>query len=110
MRQIANKGKQHKILPYNPAKDFAPNALTSNAPFMLLVNPSLPIRSVGDLIAYVKERPGQLSYGSAGPGSPPHPSTELPQTTNRIQRGHRPHPRRAPAPPDLGGRPHPAAV
>jgi len=54
--------------------------LTSNAPFMLLVNPALPIRSVADLIKVAKERPGELSYGSAGPGSPQHLSMELLKT------------------------------
>jgi tripartite-type tricarboxylate transporter receptor subunit TctC len=67
----------HKNLPYDPGKDFAPIALTSNAPFLLLVNPSQPIHSVADLLALAKSRPGQLSYGSAGPGSPQHLSMEL---------------------------------
>ena len=55
---------------YDPAKDFAPIALVSNAPFLLLVHPSQPVHSVADLIALAKAKPGQLSYGSAGPGSP----------------------------------------
>jgi len=67
----------HKNLPYDPGKDFAPIALTSNAPFLLLVNPSQPIHSVADLVALAKSKPGQLSYGSAGPGSPQHLSMEL---------------------------------
>ena len=87
----------HKNLPYDPAKDFAPIALTSNAPFMLLVNPSLPIRSVSDLIALVKERPGQLSYGSAGPGSPQHLSMELFKTMTGINVVHVPYRGDAPA-------------
>ena len=87
----------HKNLPYDPAKDFAPIALTSNAPFMLLVNPLLPIHSVGDLVAYVKARPGQLSYGSAGPGSPQHLSMELLKTMTGINVGHVPYRGDAPA-------------
>src|SRR4051794_24840058 len=67
----------HKNLPYDPARDFAPIALIANAPFVLLVNPSLPVRSVAELIAYAKAHPGALSYGSAGPGSPQHLSMEL---------------------------------
>src|SRR5258705_89437 len=57
----------NKSLPYDPAKDFAPIALTSNAPFLLLVHPSQPVHSVADLIILAKAKPGQLSYGSAGP-------------------------------------------
>jgi tripartite-type tricarboxylate transporter receptor subunit TctC len=67
----------HRNLPYDPARDFAPVALIANAPFVLLVNPALPVRSVDELIAYAKEQPGKLSYGSAGPGSPQHLSMEL---------------------------------
>jgi tripartite-type tricarboxylate transporter receptor subunit TctC len=67
----------HKNLPYDPAKDFAPVALIANAPFVLLVNPALPVRSVVEFVAYAKARPGMLSYGSAGPGSPQHLSMEL---------------------------------
>jgi len=67
----------NKSLPYDPAKDFTPIVLTSNAPFLLLVNPSQPVQSVSDLIKLAKEKPGQLSYGSAGPGSPQHLSFEL---------------------------------
>jgi tripartite-type tricarboxylate transporter receptor subunit TctC len=87
----------HKNLPYDPARDFAPIALTSNAPFMLLVHPSLPVRSVAELIAYVKARPGQLSYGSAGPGSPQHLSMELFKAMTGINVGHVPYRGDAPA-------------
>jgi tripartite-type tricarboxylate transporter receptor subunit TctC len=87
----------HKNLPYDPAKDFAPIALTSNAPFMLLVHPSVPARSVAELIAYVKARPGQLSYGSAGPGSPQHLSMELFKTMTGINVVHVPYRGDAPA-------------
>ena len=67
----------NKTLPYDPARDFAPIALTSNAPFLLLVHPSQPVHSVADLVALARSRPGQFSYGSAGPGSPQHLSFEL---------------------------------
>jgi tripartite-type tricarboxylate transporter receptor subunit TctC len=70
----------HKNLPYDPGKDFAPIVLTSNAPFMLLVNEKLPIKSVADWIKWVKTHPAGLSYGSAGAGSPQHLSMELLKT------------------------------
>ena len=67
----------YKKLPYDPRKDFAPIALVSEVPSILVVDPSLPVRSVPELITFAKGRPGQLSYGSAGPGTPSHLFTEL---------------------------------
>ena len=91
----------HKNLPYDPARDFTPIVLTSNAPFMLLVNPSLPVRSVADLIKHVKERPSALSYGSAGPGSPQHLSMELLKSMTGMNIVHVPYRGDAPALTDL---------
>lgn len=91
----------HKNLPYHPARDFAPVVLTSNAPFLLLVNPSVPVQSVAELIKLVKEKPGQLSYGSAGPGSPQHLSMELLKTMTGINAVHVPYRGDAPALTDL---------
>ena len=91
----------HKSLPYDPAKDFAPIALISNAPFLLLVNPSQPVHRVADLIKLVKSKPGQLSYGSAGPGSPQHLSFELFKTMTGINVQHVPYRGDAPALTDL---------
>jgi tripartite-type tricarboxylate transporter receptor subunit TctC len=91
----------HKALPYDPAKDFAPIALVSNAPFLLLVNPAQPIHSVADLIALAKERPAQLSYGSAGPGSPQHLSMELLKSMTGIDVVHIPYRGDNPAVTDL---------
>jgi tripartite-type tricarboxylate transporter receptor subunit TctC len=87
----------NKSLPYDPGKDFAPIALTSNAPFLLLVNPEQPVRSVAELVALAKSKPGQLSYGSAGPGSPQHLSFELLKTMTGIDVVHVPHRGDAPA-------------
>jgi tripartite-type tricarboxylate transporter receptor subunit TctC len=87
----------NKNLPYDPGKDFAPIALTSNAPFLLLVNPEQPVRSVAELVALAKSKPGQLSYGSAGPGSPQHLSFELLKTMSGIDVVHVPHRGDAPA-------------
>jgi tripartite-type tricarboxylate transporter receptor subunit TctC len=91
----------HKSLPYDPAKDFAPIAIVSNAPFMLLVNPSEPVQSVGELIKLAKSNPGQLSYGSAGPGSPQHLSFELLKAMTGINVLHVPYRGDAPALTDL---------
>ena len=91
----------NKSLPYDPAKDFAPIVLTSNAPFLMLVNPDLPVKSVPDLINLAKEKPGQLSYGSAGPGSPQHLSMELFKMLTGTNLVHVPYRGDAPALTDL---------
>jgi tripartite-type tricarboxylate transporter receptor subunit TctC len=91
----------NKSLPYDPAKDFTPIVLTSNAPFLLLVNPDQPVRSVPDLVKLAKEKPGQLSYGSAGPGSPQHLSFELFKMLTGTNLVHVPYRGDAPALTDL---------
>jgi len=65
----------YKSLPYDPLKDFAPMALIGRVPFVLIVNPSLPITSVPELIQYAKDN--KLSYGSGGAGSPHHLYAEM---------------------------------
>src|SRR5712692_6498718 len=67
----------YKKLSYDPAKDFVPLALVAGIPFVLVVQPSLPVRSVTDLIKLAKEKPGQLMFATSGPGSPAHLQTEL---------------------------------
>jgi tripartite-type tricarboxylate transporter receptor subunit TctC len=90
-----------KTMPYDPAKDFAPIIHTSDAPFLLLVNPSLPVKSVSDWIKYVKAQPKPLSYGSAGPGSPQHLSMELLKSLTGTKLVHVPYKGDAPALNDL---------
>jgi len=58
-------------------RDFAPVALVSTIPFVLVVHPSVPARTLGELIAYAKANPGKLNYASAGIGTPPHMAGEL---------------------------------
>ena len=59
-------------LPFDPQKDLVPVTLLAEAPFLLVVHPSLPVKSVRDLIALAKARPGTLNYGSGGNGSSGH--------------------------------------
>jgi len=66
-----------KKLPYDPINDFVPVALLTASPFVLTVAAESPVKSVADLIALAKEKPGELNYGSAGPGTMHHLSTEL---------------------------------
>jgi tripartite-type tricarboxylate transporter receptor subunit TctC len=81
----------HKNLAYDPAADFVPLVLIAQAPFILIVNPSVPANSVQDLIKLAKENPGKLSYGSGGPGSPHHLYSELLKSMTGIQMTHVPY-------------------
>jgi tripartite-type tricarboxylate transporter receptor subunit TctC len=64
-------------LAYEPVRDFAPISLTHRQPNILVVHPSLPVKSVKDLIALAKANPGDLNYGTSGVGSTNHLSAEL---------------------------------
>lgn len=64
-------------LPFDPVKDFSPVSMIFTNANVLVVNASSPIKSVKDLIAYAKARPGHVNYGSAGNGSTPHLSGEM---------------------------------
>jgi tripartite-type tricarboxylate transporter receptor subunit TctC len=64
-------------LPYDPLKDFAPVMLVSSSSTLLAVHPSLPVRSVRELLALARSKPGELNYASAGPATNPHIAGEL---------------------------------
>jgi tripartite-type tricarboxylate transporter receptor subunit TctC len=81
----------HAKLPYDPTIDFVPLALVVASPYVLVVAPSLPVQSVADLIKLAKERPGQLSYASAGPGTPHHLFPELLKSMTGIAMTHVPY-------------------
>jgi len=81
----------HKKLPYDPAADFVPLALVVSSPYVLVVTPSLPVQSVPDLITLAKDKPGQLSFASAGPGTPHHLFPELFRSMTGIEMTHVPY-------------------
>ena len=62
---------------FDLVKEFSPVSLLASAPFFLIVHPSLPVKSVKELTAMAKARPGQLNYASSGIGTPPHMAAEL---------------------------------
>jgi tripartite-type tricarboxylate transporter receptor subunit TctC len=88
-------------LPYDPLRDFAPVALASTLPFLLVVHPSLPAKSLAELIALAKARPGQLNYATAGNGSTTHLVIELFKSMAGIDIVHVPYKGAAPAVADL---------
>ncbi len=81
----------YKTMLFDPVKDFAPISLVASTPSVLEVNPSLPVKSVKDLIAYAKKHPEKLYFGSAGNGSSHHLAGELFDTMANIQMTHVPY-------------------
>jgi tripartite-type tricarboxylate transporter receptor subunit TctC len=84
-------------LPYDPVKDFAPISLVAQAPFLLLTHPSLPVRSVKDLLALARAKPAMLDCGSAGHGSSTHMAYELFRTMAGVNIAHIPYKGTGPA-------------
>ena len=93
MQEVARADDQHTIvlghigtlavnphmfdrLPYDPFKDFKPVSLLAKVPSLYLVHPDLPVKNLREFVDYVKKRPGQINYGSAGNGSAGHLAME----------------------------------
>ena len=81
----------YPALPYDPIRDFAPVTLIGITPLLLVVHPSLPVKSAKDLIALAKAKPGQLHYGSAGNGSALHLAGEMLNSMAQIKLVHVPY-------------------
>src|SRR5882757_607388 len=90
-------------LGYDPVRDFVPVVLVSTSPLLLVVRPSLPAKSVSELIALARSKPGQLSFGSYGTGSINHLAAELFNSMARTSTNHIPYRGSAPALTDLIG-------
>ena len=67
----------YKTLPYDPVKDFAPVAMTTAYPYILVVNADLPVKSLQEFVALAKSKPGTMNYGSTGVGAANHLVAEL---------------------------------
>ena len=92
-------------LSYDVEKDFAPVTLVALAPNVLVVHPSVPVRSVKELVAFARAHPDQLLYSSSGNGSPAHLSLELLKAMTGVKMLHVPYKGTAPSVTDLiGGR------
>ncbi len=81
----------YKKLPYDTANDFVPVAYVADIPLVLVVHPSLPVKSIPDLIKYAKANPGKLSYASSGTGTTLHLSGEMLKSMTGIQMTHVPY-------------------
>jgi tripartite-type tricarboxylate transporter receptor subunit TctC len=91
-------------LPYDSARDFAPVSLLAAAPVILIVHPSVPVKTVKEFVALATAKPGQLNFASGGPGSSTHLGGELLKLVANIDLVHIPYKGTGPAVADvLGG-------
>ena len=88
-------------LPYDPIRDFAPVSPIMEAEGLLVLHPSVPVKSVKELVALARARPGQLSYASAGHGTASHLSGELFKSMAKVDMVHVPYKGNVPAITDL---------
>jgi len=99
--QLAVNVSLFKKLPYDPVRDYAPITLLATGPYLLVVHPSLPAKSVKELIALARARPGDLTYASSGNGSGGHLAAELLKNMAGINMLHVPYKGGGPALVDL---------
>ncbi|MGH8759247.1 MAG: Bug family tripartite tricarboxylate transporter substrate binding protein, partial [Burkholderiales bacterium] len=88
-------------MPFDPVKDLAPITLAVSSPQYLVINPSLPVNSVAELVAWSKANPGKLSYASVGAGSASHLTMEMFKAAANMQATHIPYRGGGPAVTDL---------
>ena len=86
---------------YDPRKDFSPIGLIGTSALVVLVHPSMPVKSIAELIAYAKANPGKLNFASAGIGTAPHLAGELVKLRTGIDMTHVPYRGIGPAYPDV---------
>ena len=87
----ATSTSMYKKLKYDPVKDFAPVSLAATVPNLIVVHPSLPVRSLKELAALGQKSPGKLTFGSGGVGSSNHLASELFASINKISMVHVPY-------------------
>ena len=93
----------HKRLPYDTLRDLAPVAMPAVIPTVIMANPKLPVSNIQEFVAYMKDRPGKLSYGSGGQGNVTHLAVALFLQSLGLQALHVPYKATAPAMNDLMG-------
>ena len=90
-------------LSYDPKRDFVPVGMFATVPNLITVHPSVPVKTIGELIEYAKKNPGKLNYASAGPGTGPHIGGELFNEMAGVQMTHVPYKGAAPGVVDVVG-------
>lgn len=98
---VINPQMFKNVIKFDPVNSFAPVSLLARQPFLLVVNPKLPVKSLGDLIAYAKAHPGKLNFGSSGAGGGAHLAGEMLKSRLGLQMTHVPYKGIAPALQDL---------
>jgi tripartite-type tricarboxylate transporter receptor subunit TctC len=88
---LAANPSLYRKLAFDPQRDLAPIILIANSPSILVVNPSLPVSSLGELVVHLKARPGALNYASYGAGSGPHLAAGLLQDVTGTRMQHVPY-------------------
>jgi len=88
-------------LPYDPVRDFAPITMAANSPGLLVVHPSLPVKSVKDLVTLARAKPGAINYASPGNGTSPHFAGALFNSMAKVDIVHIPYKGAGPAITDL---------
>lgn len=91
----------YKNVRYDPVKDFTAVHGMSESPLILVINPNKPFKTVPELVAYARQNPGKLNFGSAGAGTATHLTAELFQTTAGVKMTHVPYKGSSPALTDL---------
>ncbi len=100
---VINQTLYSKGLPFDPVRDFVPIAVFAYTPIVLMVHPGVPAKDVKELIAYARNNPGKVHFGSAGIGTTPHLSGELFKSMGKIEITHVPYRGTGPAMQDLVG-------
>ena len=91
----------HKNRPYDDLRDFQPVTLATMQPLLLMTHPSVPVKSLNEFIALAQKRPGEINYGTSGPGGSGHLAGELLQSMAKIKIVHVPYRGQPPAMNDL---------
>jgi tripartite-type tricarboxylate transporter receptor subunit TctC len=94
---LAINSALYKKVPYDPVRDFAPITELISSPSIIVVHPSVPVKTVKELIAFARARPGQMNYASAGTGTYPHMTMELFQSMAKVKMVHIPYKGTGPA-------------
>ena len=94
---LAINSALYKKVPYDPQRDFAPITQAISSASIIVVHPSVPVKTLKELIAFARARPGQINYASAGTGTYPHMTMELFLSMARLKMVHIPYKGTAPA-------------